>query len=132
MRVLLDTNSYSEIDDGDPAAIRRAQSATEVWLPLIVLGELYAGFELGSKKQENEKQLENFLGMPSVGLLLPDYETARHYGRLFHILRRQGTPIPTNDIWIAALALQHNLLLDSADKHFLWVPGLSLLRRAMS
>jgi tRNA(fMet)-specific endonuclease VapC len=132
MRLLLDTNSYSEIDDGDPGAIKRVQSATEVWLPLIVLAELYAGFELGSKKEENEKQLERFLSMPSVGVLLPDHETARHYGRLFQFLRRQGTPIPTNDVWIAALALQHGLVLDSADKHFLWVPGLSLLRRTMN
>ena len=129
MRILIDTNCYSEIDDGDPETINRIQSATEVWVPLIVLGELYAGFELGSQKELNEKQLDSFLSRPSVDVLLPDTETARHYGRVFHLLRRQGTPIPTNDIWIAALALQHQLVLDSADKHFAYVPGLMLLRR---
>ncbi len=129
MRLLIDTNCYSEIDEGDPETVQRVLEATEVWLPLIVLGELYAGFELGLHKDRNEKQLDDFLRRPAVGVLFPDHETAQHYGRLFHYLRRQGTPIPTNDIWIAALALQHDLVLDSADKHFLHVPDLSLLRR---
>lgn len=76
-----------------------------------------------------KKQLNEFLRRPAVGVLLPDNETARHYSRLFQFLRRQGTPIPTNDVWIAALALQHDLILDSADKHFLRVPNISLLRQ---
>ena len=132
MRILIDTNCYSEIDEGDPETISRVESATELWVPLIVLGELYTGFELGSQKERNEKQLEGFLSRPSVGVLFPDGDTARHYGRIFQSLRRQGTPIPTNDIWIAALALQHQLVLDSADKHFAYVPGLLLLRRKMA
>ena len=129
MRILIDTNCYSEIDEGNPETINRIQSATEVWMPLIVLGELYAGFELGSQKEQNEKQLESFLSRPSVGVLLPDNETARQYGQVFQSLRQRGTPIPTNDIWIAALALQHDLVVDSADRHFAYVPGLILLRR---
>jgi tRNA(fMet)-specific endonuclease VapC len=129
MRMLIDTNCYSEIDEGDPEAINRVQSATEVWIPLTVLGELYAGFELGTQKERNEKQLTDFLSRPSVGILLSDVEIARHHGRVFQQLRRQGTPITTNDIWIAALALQHDLVLDSADKHFMYVPNLMLLSR---
>ncbi len=129
MRILIDTNCFSEIDEGDSRTIRRLQSATEVWVPLIVLGELYAGFELGSQKEQNEKHLETFLSQPSVGVLLPNNETARRYGQVFQSLRRQGTPILINDIWIAALALQHDLVLDSADKHFAYVQGLLLLRR---
>ncbi len=132
MRILIDTNCYSEIDNGDPDTMKRVQSATEVWVPLIVLGELYAGFELGTQRETNEKQLNDFLGRPAVGVLFPDAETARYYGRIVHQLRGQGTPIPTNDIWIAALALQHDLLLDSADKHFLYVSDLLLLRRRMN
>lgn len=132
MRILIDTNCYSEIDEGDQETINRVQAATEVWVPLIVLGELFAGFELGSQKERNEKQLEDFLSQPSVGVIHPDDQTARHYGRVFQLLRRQGTPIPTNDIWIAALALQHQLVLDSADKHFAYVPGLLLVRRRMA
>jgi predicted nucleic acid-binding protein len=131
MRILIDTKCYSELDEGEPEAINRIQTATEVWVPLIVLGELFAGFELGSRKELNEKQLEDFLARPSVRVMFPDGETARHYGRIFQLLRRQGTPIPTNEIWIAALALQHQLVLDSADRHFTYVPGLMLLRRRM-
>lgn len=131
MRILIDTNCYAEIDRNDPETVNRIETATEVWIPLIVLGELFSGFESGTQKAKNEKQLDDFLNRPSVGILIPDVETARQYGRVIHQLRRQGTPIPTNDIWIAALALQHDLLLDTSDKHFLYVPGLTLLSRRM-
>lgn len=132
MRILIDTNCYSDFDGGDPETIRRLQTAIEVWVPFIVLGELHAGFELGTQKARNEKQLDAFLSEPTVGILEPDHETARRYGQVFQSLRQQGTPIPTNDVWIAALALQHSLVLDSADKHFLYVEGLSLLRRSIT
>lgn len=128
MRILIDTNCYSAIDKGDLETIRRIESAHEVWLPFIVLGELYAGFELGTQKSENEQQLQDFLSRPSVDVLYSDQDTTREYGRIFHALRRQGTPIPTNDIWIAALAMQHDLLLTTSDQHFLYVPGLQILR----
>ena len=128
MRILIDTNCYSAIDGGDPETIRRIQTAQEVWLPFIVLGELYAGFELGTQKGQNEQQLQDFLSRPAVGVLFADRDTTRGYGQIFHALRRQGTPIPTNDVWIAALALQYDLLLTTSDKHFLCVPGLKILR----
>jgi tRNA(fMet)-specific endonuclease VapC len=128
MRILIDTNCYSVIDKGDPETIRRIESAHEVWLPFIALGELYAGFEHGAQKNENEQQLHDFLSRPSVDVLYADHDTTREYGQIFHVLRRQGTPIPTNDIWIAALAIQHDLLLTTSDKHFLHVPGLKILR----
>lgn len=67
MRLLIDTNCYSEIDEGDPATIERVQSATEVWVPLIVLGELYAGFELGSQKDQNEKAAQRISAPPRCG-----------------------------------------------------------------
>jgi tRNA(fMet)-specific endonuclease VapC len=128
MRILIDTNCYSAIDAGDPETIRRIESAQEVWLPFIVLGELYAGFELGTRRDENEQQLQDFLARPSIGVLFADIQTTQKYGQIFHALRRRGTPIPTNDIWIAALALQHNLLLTTSDKHFLFVSDLQILR----
>jgi tRNA(fMet)-specific endonuclease VapC len=131
MRILIDTNCYSEVDCGDMDAIGRIESATEVWVPLIVLAELYSGFELGIHKERNERQLQAFLSRPNVGVLLPDDETARQYGKIFQSLRQQGTPIPTNDIWIAALALQHGLVLDTSDKHFIYVPDLAILRRTV-
>jgi tRNA(fMet)-specific endonuclease VapC len=128
MRILIDTNCYSAIDNGDPETIRRIESAQEVWLPFIVLGELYAGFELGTQNEKNEQQLQSFLSRPAIGVVYADGDTVQAYGRLFQALRRRGTPIPTNDIWIAALALQHNLLMMTADKHFLFVPDLQILR----
>ncbi len=132
MRILIDTNCYSEIDGGDTDAISRIESATEVWVPLIVLAELHSGFELGVHKEQNERQLEGFLSRPNVGVLLPDVDTARQYGKIFQSLRQQGTPIPTNDIWIAALALQYDLVLDTSDKHFIYVPDLAILRRRIA
>lgn len=127
MRLLIDTNRYSDMDAGDRAVVERFEAATELWLPLIVLGELFSGFELGARPAENEKQLEGFLSQPQVGVLFPTEQTARRYGAVFSILRRQGTPIPTNDIWIAAQALEHDLVLDTRDSHFEHVPGLMLV-----
>jgi predicted nucleic acid-binding protein len=66
MRILIDTNCYSAIDKGDPETIRRIESAQQVWLPFITLGELYAGFELGTRKGDNEQQLQDFLSRPSI------------------------------------------------------------------
>ena len=128
MRILIDTNCYSAIDGGEPETIHRIESAEEVWVPFIVVGELYAGFEFGLQKEKNEQQLQSFLSRPAVGVLYANYDTAQRYGQLFQALRRRGTPIPTNDIWIAALALQHDLLVTTADKHFFFVPDLQILR----
>jgi tRNA(fMet)-specific endonuclease VapC len=128
MRILIDTNCYSAIDGGELETIRRIESAHEVWLPFIVLGELYAGFELGTQKEKNDQQLQSFLSRSSIGVLYADGNTASMYGRVFQSLRRRGTPIPTNDIWIAALALQHDLLVMTSDQHFLFVPDLQILR----
>ncbi len=127
MRLLIDTNRYSDMDEGDPEVVQRFESAKELWLPIIVLGELFAGFELGNRKDLNEKQLKDFIERLSVVLLHLDETTARYYGEIFRVLRLHGTPIPTNDIWIAALALQHDLTLDSRDQHFQHVPGLKLV-----
>jgi predicted nucleic acid-binding protein len=114
------------MDAGDPAVIQRFESAEEIWLPLIALGELYAGFELGDRKDQNEEQLSDFLSQPTVDVLYPNEDTALQHGEIFAHLRRQGTPIPTNDIWIAGLALQYDLTLDTRDDHIKRVPGLKL------
>jgi tRNA(fMet)-specific endonuclease VapC len=86
------------------------------------LGELRAGFLFGSEGKKNERNLELFLNRPRVRMLWADENTTHHYARLFLQLRRQGTPIPTNDIWIAALTLQHDLVLYSRDAHFNSLP----------
>jgi tRNA(fMet)-specific endonuclease VapC len=96
-------------------------------VPLIVLGELRAGFLAGSRGTENEAGLARFLNSPRVDVLLADGDTGHHYARLFHQLRRQGTPIPTNDIWIAALVAQHQLYLFARDAHFDHLPQIPRL-----
>lgn len=126
MRLLIDTNRYSDGDRGDPAVIARFEKATELWIPLVVLGELRAGFMLGGRRKANEANLRRFLSHDHVGVLLPSEETAVYYARVKARLQRAGTPIPANDIWIAAQALEHNLTLDTRDKHFKSVPGLRI------
>ncbi|MCA9234261.1 MAG: type II toxin-antitoxin system VapC family toxin [Planctomycetales bacterium] len=128
MRLLLDTNRYGDVVNRDREVIERLQVATEVWLPLVALGEIRTGFALGSRRSANERRLAEFLQFQGVGVLLPDEETARHYAEIAADLRRRGSPIPTNDIWIAAAALQHNLTLDTRDEHFRKVSGLKLWR----
>ena len=122
MRIALDTNRYVDFCRGEERAVEVIRSAEEIYLPLFVLAELRAGFRAGSKGMENEKVLTRFLQSPRVEVLSPDDQTTHHYAGLFVQLRKQGTPIPTNDLWIAALAVQHNLILFHRDKHFESLP----------
>ena len=93
--------------------------------PFVVLGELRAGFAHGRRTAENERLLQRFLLKNGVSVLYADDQTTHHYAAVFRQLRRQGTPIPTNDMWLAALVLQHNLLLHDRDKHFDRLPQLA-------
>ncbi len=127
MRLLLDTNRYIDLVAHDLDVSERIQQADEVFLSLITVGELLAGFLLGSKRQRNEERLRQLFDSQRVRLLLPDRTTAQFYAEVSFQLRQQGTPIPTNDMWIAAQALQHGLALDTRDGHFQHVPGLTLV-----
>ena len=127
MRLALDTNRYVDLCRGLPATVELLETAEEVHLPFVVVGELRAGFTVGRRGVENERVLTRLLRRRTVGVLLPDESTTRHYAALFGQLRKQGTPIPTNDLWIAALVLQHDLELHSRDAHFDRLPQ---LRRA--
>ena len=98
--------------------VERTSRAERIYLPLMVLGELRAGFQAGSRTRQNERVLVRFLNSPRVRLLLPDEQTTFHYAGLFVQLRQQATPIPTNDLWIAALVIQHDLVLLTRDAHF--------------
>jgi tRNA(fMet)-specific endonuclease VapC len=127
MRVALDTNRYRDLSDGEEEVVRLLEEAESVHLPLIVIGELRAGFALGRKGRENEAVLQRFLMKPGVEVLYPGDATTRHYATLFRQLRQQGTPIPTNDLWIAALVLERNLALCSRDGHFQYLPQLNIV-----
>lgn len=118
MKVAIDTNRYTDLCRGLPEAVNPIMRADRVFLPFVVLGELRAGFQAGTRPRQNERLLTRFLSSPRVRLLLPDEQTTYHYATLFAQLRRQGTPIPTNDLWIAALVIQHNLALLARDAHF--------------
>ena len=118
MKVLLDTNRYRDFCEGNQEALGVIQRARLVCLPFDVLAELRAGFLCGTLARQNEKSLTFFLNSPRVRVLLADEETTHHFARIFAQLRLQGTPIPVNDIWIASLAVQHDLLLFSRDRHF--------------
>lgn len=115
-RLVLDTSAYSHLRSGHPEVLDWVAGAAVVILPAIVLGELEAGFELGRRARENRRALAEFLEEPFVSVLDATAATGRHYGRIFAALRRAGTPIPINDVWIAAAAIEcrgHLLTLDS-------------------
>jgi len=125
LRIAIDANRYVDYARGVPDAVMTLQRASEVYLPFVVLGELRAGFLGGSQKDANEANLIRFLGREAVYSLHTDDDTAHHYARIYQQLRRQGTPIPSNDIWIASLTVQHNLALYSRDAHFDRLPQLA-------
>lgn len=120
---IVDTNVYSAFLRGDAKAVTAMRMADELHLPLIVLGELLAGFAAGSRTSSNREELAIFLASPRVHVMKPDEKTAQNYANVFAILRKLGTPIPTNDLWIAALARQHRLPLLTFDAHFTGIPG---------
>jgi tRNA(fMet)-specific endonuclease VapC len=125
MRLALDTNRYTDLCRDTAEVVALVEHAETVVLPFAVLGELRAGFSLGTRGAENERMLRQFLGKPGVSVLFADDQTTHHYAAVFRQLRRQGTPIPTNDLWIAALVLQHDLVLCDRDQHFDHLPQLT-------
>lgn len=122
MRIVLDTNRYVDFARGIPEALEAIGQAQSIFLAFVTLAELRAGFLCGSCSAENESNLIRFLDSSRVELLLADEATTHVYARLFLQLRQNGTPIPTNDLWIAALTLQHNLRLFARDRHFDYIP----------
>ena len=124
MRIAIDTNRYRDFCEGDPACLDLVQRAERVYLPFITLGELRAGFLAGTRTGRNEGILDRFLSSPRVEVLLPTAATSRQYAQLFLQLRTQGTPIPTNDLWIAALVVENDVHLFSRDAHFDRLPQL--------
>ena len=122
--VLIDTNIYSYAMRGDSETISVLQQAREIGICTISIGELLSGFKAGSRGNENRKELEEFLDSPRVKIYTIDEDTAEFYAELINNLKERGTPIPTNDIWIASVAFQHGLLLFTQDQHFKKIPGL--------
>lgn len=122
MRVALDTNRYVDLCRGIQETVAIVATADAVFLPFVVVAELRAGFAMGRRSAENERILRRFLLKDGVRVLYPDEGTTHRYAAAFRQLRMQGTPIPAHDLWIAALVLQHDLLLHSRDRHFDHLP----------
>jgi predicted nucleic acid-binding protein len=118
MRVLLDTSAYSAFMLGHPEAKVALQRADEIYLTPVVLGELLAGFIRGKWRRKNEREIRAFLSSPRVQVIDVDEETAQRYAVILNGLWKAGTPIPTNDIWIAASAMQHGLRVLTRDAHY--------------
>ena len=117
-KLILDTNAYTKFKLGDNKVLEILQVADTIGMSTIVLGELLAGFEYGSKKQQNLLELEQFLSSARIEVLPINFETPKFYAKIFATLKTKGKPIPSNDLWIAATALQYSYSLCTYDKHF--------------
>ena len=122
MRLLVDTSAYSAFMRGHGEIKVALQEADEIFVNSIVLGELRAGFIKGRRRRKNDDELNTFLASPRVKLLDVTEETAERYAVILNSLWQAGTPIPTNDIWIAASAMEHGLELLTSDEHYQKVP----------
>jgi len=125
-KILIDTNIYSLALRGDKDVVTALRYISHIGFSSISIGELLSGFKGGCREKENRLELNQFLDSPRTNLYAVDENTAEYYSAIINQLKRAGTPIPTNDIWIAATAFQHGLQLYTADKHFSYIPGLLL------
>ncbi len=114
--ILLDTNIVIGLFASDPAVLVRLSKTDHVFIPSIVIGELYFGAYKSAHPDQNVRRVDEFVATSAI--VACDAVTAAHYGRIKKALREKGRPLPENDIWIAALAQQHNLTVASRDQHF--------------
>ena len=122
VNVALDTNAYSDFMRGDAARVEIVRAADSISMPLIVLAEIRAGLAAGSQESANAANLQRFLSSPRLSVMSPDDLTTHHYAQLYLQLRNRGAFIPTDDLWIASLAVQHSLVLCTSDRHFRRLP----------
>jgi tRNA(fMet)-specific endonuclease VapC len=128
-RALLDTNAFAALLAGDESILEALAASDQVLMSAVVLGELHAGFKGGSRERENVELLEDFLRRPAVRTLDVTRATAEVFGVVKYALKKAGTPIPINDVWIAAHAIETGSWLLTYDHHFTSVPGILLWDR---
>jgi len=126
-RILIDTNIYSELLRGNRFVADLLKKPEIIAFSVISIAELLSGFKNGGREKENLEELDQFLYSPRVFVYDIDIETSEFYAKIYDELKRSGDPIPTNDLWIAALTLQHGTRLFTLDKHFKKVRGLFLI-----
>jgi tRNA(fMet)-specific endonuclease VapC len=125
-KILIDTNAYASFLAGDRAVLDALAETETVYLSIFVLGELYAGFKAGNREIENIAILKKFISKPTVSILDANNETAEIFGMLKSALKSAGTPLPINDVWIAAHAMEIGAVIVTYDRHFARVPGIRL------
>ncbi len=123
-RILLDTNAYTAFLTGDERVLNALTEAETAFLSAIVIGELYAGFCGGNRLKENKALLARFLQKSNVRVLDVTAETGEVFGQIKNALQKAGTPIPLNDVWLAAQAMETGSVIVSFDAHFDHVSGL--------
>ena len=122
--ILLDTNAYTAFMLGEAAVVEVIAHADRLYLNAVVLGELLGGFAAGKREAKNRSELARFLDSPRVEMLPVTALTADSYALVYASLRRKGQPIPTNDLWIAASALEHGAAVLTRDAHFAQIDSL--------
>ena len=127
--IALDTNTYAGFKRGDPACIEVFQRAELLLVCSVVLAELLSGFAFGAREAQNREELHLFLDCSRVVIKETGLATADAYAQIYATLRRQGRPIPTNDLWVAASCVEHGAVLFSLDAHFDHVAGLRRITR---
>ena len=123
----MDTNIYAAFKRNRPDIVELFRNLDYIGLDITVLAELYAGFRGGNKEKKNRKEIETFINSQRVHLLNHDADTSDFYAQIFYQLKKNGTPIPTNDMWIAASAMQNGLAVVTLDSHFGYIEGLMLI-----
>lgn len=123
-KIVLDTNAYTRLLAGEEDVLDVIGTTETVYMSIFVLGELYAGFAGGTKERENKDTLIRFLFKPSVKILNATAETAEVFGAVKQGLKKAGTPLPINDVWIAAHALETGSILVTYDGHFKNIAGI--------
>ena len=124
--ILLDTNVYVAFKRNNQSVVECFRNLDYIGLDITVLAELLSGFKGGSKEKSNRRELESFLNTPRVHLLDHNYQTAEFFAQIYYNLKMKGKPVPSNDLWIAAVAMQYGLALFTLDSHFANIDGLLL------
>lgn len=125
-KILLDTNAYSNYLKGDQVVFDEIVNSERVYVSIFVIAELLTGFKGGNKEKENRSILNKFLSKSTVEVLKAGVETSETFSEIKHVLKSQGTPIPINDVWIAAHVRESGATLITYDKHFEHISGLRI------
>lgn len=126
--LMVDTSAYSAFKRGHSGVVEALQQARSILIPVIVLGELLAGFEISAHREKNRTELQTFQDKPRVKQVRITGDTTKHYANIYAYLRRIGRPIPTNDLWIAAECMEYSAELLTLDAHFFDVPQILIFK----